>query len=123
MKNILIIDDDDLFRGMTKKLLEKSGYTVAEASDGQSGLKVAAEMSPDLIVTDIIMPNMDGLETITALRKNEPTMKIIAVSGGGRIASTCYLPTAKVMGAHKSFDKPFDHNEFLEAIKELLSSA
>ena len=122
MKKILIIDDDDLFRGMTKRLLEKEGYTIVEAVNGLEGVRVAVEMVPDLVVTDIIMPDMDGLETISSLRKDNPEIRIIAVSGGGRIASTCYLPTAEVLGAQKSFDKPFKTKEFLNAVNELLSS-
>ena len=122
MKKILIIDDDDLFRGMIKKLLEKAGYAVTEANDGQVGLKMMPELSPDLVITDILMPNMDGLETITALQKDDPNIKIIAISGGGRISSTCYLPLANTMGATRCFDKPFDNKEFLQAVKELLAS-
>ena len=120
MKKILIIDDDDLFRDMMKKLLERAGYQVFEAMNGYDGLKMAEKMNADLIVTDIIMPEKEGIETIIELRKDHPETKIIAVSGGGRLTPEFHLSLAQKMGVQKSFAKPFDNKQFLAAVKELV---
>ena len=121
MKKILIIDDDEVFREMTKQMLERAGYSVAEAIDGFDGGKVVSNMSPDLVITDLLMPNMDGIEMIRFLREHNPEIKIIAVSGCGQMASTTYLPMARKLGAHSSFDKPFDNKKFLGVVKDLLT--
>ncbi len=121
MKKILIIDDDEVFREMTRQMLERAGYSVAEAIDGFDGRRVVSKMSPDLVVTDLLMPKMDGIEMIRFLRENNPEIKIIAVSGYGQMASTTYLPTARVLGAHRSFGKPFENKEFLSVVKDLLA--
>jgi len=119
MKKILIIDDNELFRDMMKELLERAGYQVFEAINGNDGLKIAGEISADLIVTDIIMPEKEGLEIIIELRKDNPEVKIIAVSGGGRLTPEFHLSLAEKLGVQKSFTKPFDNKQFLAAVKEL----
>ena len=83
MARILVIDDDYQVREMLRDTLEIAGYEVEVASDGREGLKLYHNRPTDMIITDIIMPNMDGLETITELQRNFPDTKIIAFSGGG----------------------------------------
>ena len=103
MAHILIIDDEPQIRMMLKMMLESEGYTVAEACDGNEGIQRHKETPADLIITDIIMPGKEGIETIIALRKNDPSIKIIAMSGGGRNNPEGYLKSAKLLGAEETF--------------------
>ncbi len=121
MKNILIIDDDIDFRSMLKKLLEKNHYQVFEARDGLEGMRTLNSQQVDLVVTDIIMPDMDGIETIMKLRTDFPKTRVIAISGGGRIGPTDYLNAARALGATHVLSKPFPNEEFLEHVAELLN--
>jgi DNA-binding response OmpR family regulator len=120
MTTILIIDDDDQFRNMLKKLLEEEGYQVFEASDGEKGLKVYREHPVDLIMLDIFMPNKDGLETIQDLKRDVSDTKILAMSGGGRRGGQWYLEYAGMFGANTMLTKPFNPPELFEAIRQLL---
>ena len=83
MARILVIDDDDRIRGMVLEMLSESGHEVGEASNGQEGLDQFRQTPTDLVITDILMPEKDGLEIIQILKKENPEVKIIAVSGGG----------------------------------------
>ena len=112
MSKILIIEDDTDFREMLSELLHRKGYEVGQASNGEDAY--------DLIITDIIMPDKEGLETILELKKNIPQCKIFAISGGGRSAAGNYLKTAEYFGAVRTFQKPFDPGELIEAIESLL---
>ena len=120
MSVILIIDDDEKFRNMLRQMLERAGYKVDEAADGNEGLRLIKEKQIDLAVVDIIMPEKEGLETIKELRQNFPNLKIIAISGGGRGKPETYLKPAKLIGAHYTFAKPIDKEEMLGAVKELI---
>ena len=120
MANILLIDDDDQFRNMLRQLLERNGYEVKEASGGKEGIKLYLENPTDLIITDLIMPGKDGIETIQEFKKNFPDIKIIAISGGGRLGPEDYLHLAKMLGAQKTLTKPIELPELLEAIEKLL---
>jgi len=120
MPYILVIDDDDNFREMLSQMLQRSGYEVAEAENGAKGLKLCAEREPDLVLTDIIMPDMEGLETIRTLKQKYPHTKIIAMSGGGRIDANSYLPLAKGLGASRTLQKPFKRETLTNAIEEVL---
>lgn len=122
MAKILIIDDDNAFREMLQEMLEREGYTVLSASEGGEGIKLFNEKKADLIITDIIMPDKEGLETILELKKIESGVRIIAISGGGRSHPGDYLLTAKHFGAIKTFTKPFDKSELLNSIKETLAT-
>ena len=117
---ILVIDDDEVIRSLLRDLLERDGYVVMEAENGKIGLKLLCEKSPDLVITDIIMPEKEGIEVIRELRRDFPDVKIIAISGGGTIGPETYLQMAKGMGAHRVFEKPFKVEEMLEAVRELL---
>ncbi len=117
---ILVIDDDSQIRLMLRLMLVWAGYEVVEAENGREGLLRQQEHQADLVITDLIMPEQEGLETIAILRARYPDLKIIAISGGGRIAPDRYLPTALELGANRAFSKPFDIHLLAAAIKELL---
>lgn len=121
MAKILVLDDEPSILLMIKKMLEKAGHQVDIALNGKEGMRLFEKDKPDLVVTDIIMPEKEGLETIFELRRLHPDLKIIAISGGGRISPDGYLPGAKLLGADKVFPKPLDQKEFLSAVSELLS--
>lgn len=122
MALILIIDDDTTIREVLRQILERAGYEVMEASDGREGLNLYRERQADLIITDIVMPKKDGLETITDLRVEFPGSKIIAISGGGRLDPKPYLELAEGFGADRLLTKPFGHEELLEAVQDLLGT-
>lgn len=117
---ILIIDDDAQIRLMLRLMLSWAGYEVVEAANGREGLLLQQEHRADLVITDLIMPEQEGLETISILRARYPELKIIAVSGGGRIRPEGYLPTALELGANRAFSKPFDIHLLAAAVRELL---
>ncbi len=120
MAKILVLDDEPSILLMIKKLLEKAGHEVDVALNGKEGMALFEKHKPDLIITDIIMPEKEGLETIFELRRQYPDLKIIAISGGGRIGPDGYLPGAKLLGANAIFAKPLIPKEFLQAVTELL---
>ena len=123
MKRILVIDDDVQFRKMLCQTLERAGYEVTEASDGDEGTKLYRQQPVDLVITDIIMPGKEGLETIMELKHDFADIKIIAISGGGRIEPEGYLGSAEKLGAAHTFSKPLDTKQLLETIHELLDCA
>lgn len=120
MANILIIDDEAPIRLLLRDALEREGHQVLDAADGSEGVRLFKENPSDLVVTDIVMPNKEGLETIMELKKESPNVKIVAMSGGGKIAPDSYLQMAKGLGAVQSFSKPFGIKTFLSAVKEIL---
>ena len=117
---ILVIDDDDQMRVLLRQVMEWAGYEVMEAEDGREGMQLQRSDPADLVITDLIMPEQEGLETIGQLRREFPGTKVIAISGGGRIGPEAYLPAAQELGADKVFSKPFDVRELAGAVKELL---
>lgn len=120
MAKILVFDDEPSILLMIKKMLEKAGHEVEIALNGKEGMALFEKNRPDLLITDIIMPEKEGLETIFELRKQYPQLKIIAISGGGRIGPDGYLPGAKLLGANAVFTKPLVPREFLQAVTDLL---
>ena len=122
MALILIIDDEPQIRSMLKLMLERDGYEVAEAPDGIEGIRVFRQNPAELIITDLIMPNKDGIGLIIDLKKEFPNVKIIAMSGGGLNKPEGYLKGAKKLGAACTLTKPIDRDEMLRAIKEALQS-
>ncbi len=120
MTQILIIDDDDDFRKMLNLMLKQAGYDVVDAADGNEGLKSYNKEQIDLVVTDIFMPEKEGIETVMELRTINPDVKIIAISGGGTRGNLNYLDHMKILGVQKTLDKPFDPEELLAAVTELL---
>lgn len=122
MSRILLIDDDDQFRSMLAARLERMGHEVTTACDGRIGLQQFREQQPDLIISDLIMPQMEGLELIRELR-GTPPVRIIAMSGGGRTSPTTYLQIAQRLGAVAVLEKPFSTDELTAAIRAALSAA
>lgn len=124
MKKILIIEDDDFVQKMLRQTFERAGYEVGVAENGATGLKLYDAklnlLEPyDIVITDLIMPEMEGIETITKLRKSNPNVKIIAISGGGRNKPEHYLHLAEKLGATYTFTKPVDRDKLLEAVAGL----
>lgn len=122
MSKILIIDDDISFNNFLRDYLELHEYMVISAFDGIQGFRLYKSEEPDLIITDLVMPNEDGLGFLSKLfnNKNEKTCKIIAMSGGGQIGGEEYLNLAKAMGVDKIFQKPFPMRELQKGIEALL---
>jgi CheY-like chemotaxis protein len=121
MAHVLVVEDDDLVRSMLRTTLESEGYEVTVAGDGEEAIGILSRQPFELVVTDIVMPRKEGLETIIEAKKMYPQLKIIAISGGGRVAPTLYLDNALVLGADRVFVKPVAQNELLSAIGELLA--
>ena len=121
MARILIIDDDVPVRRIICRMLEREGYDVIEASDGDLGVKMYSDQPTDLVITDIVMPNKEGLETIKELKKKYPDVKIIALSGGGQIPGRHYLQLAKKLGALCTFEKPFNWQQLIKSVNEILA--
>ncbi len=122
MEKILLIEDDKDFSEMLSLMLEREGYEVECVENGIEGLQMIRKNHFDLVITDIIMPEKEGLETILEIRQIKPDSKIIAISGGGRSAAGSYLKTAEYFGAVKAFQKPFDKTEFLESVKNIIGA-
>jgi CheY-like chemotaxis protein len=120
MARILIIDDEAMIRELLMEMLEREGYETITASDGKDGMRVYRENPADLIITDIIMPEKEGIETIMEIRRDFRDAKVIAMSGGGRIGSETYLQIAKAFGANGTLAKPFDRQELLKQVHEIL---
>ncbi len=123
MARILIIDDEDELRSMLRQMLEQAGHQVTEAVNGAEGIQLYEQDTHDLIITDIIMPEKEGVETIIALRRTDPDLPIIAISGGGRLEATDFLPMAGKLGARRTLSKPFRRDQLLEAVDECLAEA
>jgi CheY-like chemotaxis protein len=121
MAKILVLDDEYSILLMLKKMLEKEGHEVDIALNGREGLLLFEKDKPDMLITDIIMPEKEGLETIFELRQKHPDLKIIAISGGGRIGPDGYLPGAKLLGANAVFAKPLVPKEFIKTVEDLLN--
>jgi DNA-binding response OmpR family regulator len=121
MPGILIVEDDKELREMLKISLIRHKYTVLEAADGKEAITHFKPSITDLVITDLIMPDEDGLKVIMRLREVKPSLKIIAISGGGKAGPGSYLNLAKALGANVIFPKPFSINDLLAKIEQLLS--
>ena len=120
MARILIIDDTDEMLAMLQKVLRRSGHEVLAANNGEAGLRCLQQQPIDLVVTDIFMPEKDGIEIIRNLRRHHPQVKVIAISGGGEVSPQSYLTIAEKLGAARTFYKPFNVKEFLQAVHKLV---
>jgi two-component system chemotaxis response regulator CheY len=123
MSKILVIDDDTVVRQSLTVILEDAGHEVVSAEDGKRGMAAFRSEHPDLVITDIIMPEQEGIQTITEIRGVKPDAKIIAISGGGRIGNTDFLKIARIFGAMDVIPKPFDPDELLSHVKACLDTA
>ena len=122
MPRILVIDDEQLLRSTVVTILTRAGFTVEDASDGQAGIAKFHKNPPDIVLTDIFMPNRDGIEIIKELKHSSPQTKIIAMTGGGHLRMMEIASAAKVLGADHILDKPFDSESLLAAINGVLGS-
>lgn len=120
MPLILVIDDEEPIRRLLKRVLEKGGYEVVTAADGDEGMRRYRERPADLVITDLIMPGKEGIETIMELRKGDPGVKIIAMSGGGRLDPEGLLQAAGSLGAARTLSKPIERETLLGAVGDLL---
>ncbi len=120
MARILIADDEAVIRMMFRAFLERDGYEVLEAANGNEALAVCRKERPDLIIIDLIMPDKEGIETIMELKQLYPDLKIIAISGGGRIRAGEYLIIAATFGVDQTLQKPIEREKLLRAVRELL---
>lgn len=120
MANILIVDDQDSILQIVRRILEKHGHSVIEAVDGITALKKVSESNPDLVITDIFMPEMDGLEFLRRIRELSPRPGVIAMSGGGVVDQDQVLSLAKALGASLVLTKPFLPKELLEGVERVL---
>lgn len=121
-KRILVIDDDREVRNTICENLRECGYEVLDAGNGAIGLELIEKIGlPDMVITDIIMPEKEGLEIIMEIRKKHPNVRVIAISGGARTQVGDFLEMAKKLGADASFPKPIDMDMLEETIKKLVA--
>lgn len=120
MKKILVIDDEEQIRELLVAILEREGFEVTLATNGDEATRLLRKFLPDLVITDLIMPGKEGLETIMELRRSHPGLPVIAISGGGRNGTGDYLKLAKGLGAKATVSKPFRRDEILEAVRGAL---
>jgi CheY-like chemotaxis protein len=121
MALILVVDDERVLRSNLERYLNALGHDVRTAANGREAIAAIEESEPDLLVTDINMPDMDGIEMLNALRKSEVRLPVIAMSGGGQFDKRLLLGSAAVLGALVTLEKPFDLAELKRAIEELLA--
>jgi len=122
MARILIVDDDSSIRRLIESILLLEKHEVVSACDGNEALQLVEGSPFDLIITDLIMPEKEGLEVIRDIRKNHPEIKIIAMTGGGYGSAADYLSWAKAFGVHQTLMKPFSRSEIVEAVADSLSA-
>ena len=123
MSKVLIIEDDPDVSELLKFAAERAGHVVETASNGRHGLASFAAFEPDVVITDILMPEKEGMETIVDLRKSRPNMPIIAISGAGAVGKADILDIARKLGASRTFAKPLVIADLLGAISALAKSA
>lgn len=117
---ILLIEDDEAMRTMLSCALERSGYDVVAVHDGRAGLVVLSSRHADLVITDLIMPEIDGIELLVWLSRRPRKIPVIAISGGGKLPAGGYLDIARACGASRVLSKPFELQALLRSIEELL---
>jgi DNA-binding response OmpR family regulator len=120
MADILVIDDEPQMRRMLARILTGAGHRVHEAGNGRDGIALFRRVSPLLVITDLVMPDSEGIETIRKLQQEAPAIPILAISGGGY---EVYLRAAMALGATAALAKPFSADELLTTVEELLNGA
>lgn len=121
MACIIVADDEEIVRKLIRQLLEKKGHSIFEAENGQEALELCLEAKPDLLVTDLLMPEKSGLAAIIEIRAQLPDLPILAISGGGRSGKLNFLNTAKTFSNVATLSKPFDVRSLSMAVDGLLS--
>ena len=122
MTHVMVIDDDEQIRELLRETLERDGYEVVTAANGDEGIRLHRSKSADVIITDILMPVREGISTIHELRNEFPDVKIIAITGGGHSGPLShYLSMANQIGAHRVIAKPFVRRQILDAVSELVN--
>jgi DNA-binding NtrC family response regulator len=132
MARILVIDDEQYIRTALKEVLEREGFQVSAASDGKKGLELLEKEGADLVITDVIMPGIDGVATLERIKAAHPDLPVIVISGGGTIApkeyepgaisTAAYLASAAKAGASCTLTKPFNRKELVNAVTNLLNA-
>jgi len=130
MQNVLVVDDELDVRDAIKRVLDRAGYFVRTTSDAADALAELRRCHADVVITDIIMPKINGVEAIDSIRKEFPAVRIIAISGGGNfgitayqpaaITTTAYLAAASRAGAHLVLTKPFESKDLIQAVEQVL---
>ncbi len=123
MRKILIMDDDEQVLSLLARSVELAGFAAVTAVNGREGQRLLEKQPFDLVITDLIMPEREGMETISYIKKHFPAVNIIAISGGGRIGPETYLPAALELGADMAFAKPFSVDDLLATVRKLLAAA
>ena len=132
MARILVIDDEQYVRTALREVLEREGFEVTAASDGRKGLALLDDEGADLVITDVIMPGIDGVATLERIKAKHPEIPVIVISGGGNVApmdyepgaisTSAYLASAATAGASCTLTKPFNRQELVSAVSELLGA-
>ena len=122
MTEILIVDDDDQIRYMLRLLFEAEGFAVREAENGKLALERYRQRAADVVILDILMPDMEGIETIRELKNINAGVNVIALSGGGRLSGEYYLKMIKGFSPRYTFTKPVDPEVLLEAVRNIMST-
>jgi DNA-binding response OmpR family regulator len=123
MPRILIVEDDDELAGFLSEKLQERGYEIVTAPDGVQALKTLETQSFDLVLTDIVLPEKEGVQTIREIKQINPNLPIVAMSGGGIGSSNLYLDLARFAGASRTIPKPFTIGELLAVIEDVLGAA
>jgi DNA-binding response OmpR family regulator len=116
MARILVVDDEAMLRGVVRKMLERNGHEVFDAADGALGTEAYRRLLTDIVITDIVMPNKDGIQLIIELKKEFPSVRLIAMSGGARTSEQDFLEVAKQYGVRQVLHKPFSRAELEAAV-------
>jgi DNA-binding response OmpR family regulator len=122
MRKVLVIDDDHRVREIVREFMQLAGYEVQEAEEGNAGLEICRREPFGIVITDIVMPGKEGLETIMDLRREHPGIVILAISGGGRVHPDMYLEMAEDMGADAVLKKPFSSKELYAAVEQAVKA-
>jgi DNA-binding NtrC family response regulator len=120
-RRILVVDDEEQILGMLRTMLEREGYEIETARDGKEAARSYRARPADLILTDLIMPEQEGLGLILELRREFPDVRVVVMSGGGKVSAEEYLPIARKLGAVEALQKPFSRSELIRAIRSALS--
>lgn len=123
LHRVLIVDDDPLVRGAIGACLRHKGYVVHEASDGRKALTFLSRRSVELVIADILMPDLDGIELVMRMADRYPDIKILAISGEGQFGPGPFLTMAGHLGAHRTLAKPFDPAELIHVVTEIIGAA